>query len=212
VTVHVVIADLGIGNLRSVERALVRSAADAGIAARVSRSNRPEDLRAADKIVVPGQGGFGACAAALRGGIGEVIREAIARGTPYFGICLGLQILFPTSEEAPGAEGLGHFAGEVTRIRAPGLKIPHTGWNTATPTSEGGPGSMTDVLPRAPTYFYFVHSYVARPSDPSVVAATTSYGEELVAAVARDNVFACQFHPEKSQKDGLDLLARFLVT
>jgi glutamine amidotransferase len=205
VTLRVVVSDLGLGNLRSVERALVRAAERAEIAVDVSRSTSPDDLRRADKIVVPGQGGFGACARALEGGLGEAIGEAIARGTPYFGICLGLQILFASSEEAEGAAGLGIFAGTVTRIRAPGLKIPHTGWNVVTAA-----GGTSTLVPRTPTYFYFVHSFVARPSDPSVVAATTSYGEELVAAVAKDNVFACQFHPEKSQKDGLDLLARFL--
>jgi glutamine amidotransferase len=205
VTLRVVISDLGLGNLRSVERALVRAAADAQLAVDITRSTNPDDLRRADKIVVPGQGGFGACAGALEGGLGDAIRESIVRGTPYFGICLGLQILFATSEEAEGAAGLGIFPGKVTRIRAPGLKIPHTGWNVVTPGASASP-----LVPRAPTYFYFVHSFVARPSDPSVVAATTTYGEELVAAVAKDNVFACQFHPEKSQKDGLDLLGRFL--
>jgi glutamine amidotransferase len=205
VTLRVVVSDLGLGNLRSVERALVRAAGAEGLDVAVSLSKDPDELRRADKIVVPGQGGFGACARALEGGLGDTLREAIARGTPYLGICLGLQILFARSEEAEGVPGLGILAGDVTRIRAPGLKIPHTGWNVVVP------GASSHVLvPRAPTYFYFVHSYVARPSDPSVVAATTSYGEELVAAVAKDNVFACQFHPEKSQKDGLDLLGRFL--
>jgi imidazole glycerol-phosphate synthase subunit HisH len=208
VTVRVVISDLGLGNLRSVERALVRAASLAELDVRVSLSKSPDDLRRADKIVVPGQGGFGACARALggAGGLGEAIREAIARGTPYFGICLGLQILFARSEEAEGALGLGLFAGEVTRIRAPGLKIPHTGWNVVAPTTT----NANALLPRAPTYFYFVHGYVARPTDRDVVAATTTHGEELVAAVAKDNVFACQFHPEKSQQDGLALLGRFL--
>ena len=173
---------------------------------------------------MPGQGGFADCARALDGGLGEVIRESIARGAPYLGICLGLQVLFERSEEAPGAAGLGIFPGEVVRllggmdaVSGGALKIPHTGWNTASPEPAGAKAGLSrslvpSLLPSAPTFFYFVHSYVVAPKDARIVAATTEYGERFVSAIASDNVFACQFHPEKSQRAGLALLTRFLAS
>jgi glutamine amidotransferase len=179
-------------------------------------------VRRADAVVVPGQGAFGDCARALAAsGLGEAVLEKIRAGAPYLGICLGLQVLFSSSAEAPGCAGLGVLEGEVVRL-APGtdeltgapLKVPHVGWNTV----EAGPaaaaiagGGARGILPAAPAHFYFVHSFVVAPKDPRVVAGTTEYGARFVSAVAKDNVFACQFHPEKSQREGIALLRRFLA-
>jgi glutamine amidotransferase len=144
--------------------------------------------------------------------MGDAIRASVARGQPYLGICLGLQVLFESSEEASGSAGLGIFAGDVARLPdrddATGtqLKIPHVGWNTVVP------GAAAAALPPVPSWFYFVHSFAVCPRDPSIVAATTSYGASFVSAVAKDNVLAVQFHPEKSQGAGLALLARFVAS
>jgi glutamine amidotransferase len=211
--VRIAICDVGHGNLRSVERALVRAAASASPAQSVEIrvTNDPDAVRAADKIVMPGQGAFGDCARALGGGLGEVARERIAAGVPYLGICLGLQVLFASSEEAPGCAGLGVFEGDVARLAdgvdattGGALKIPHVGWNVAEP------GEARGLLADGSEHFYFVHSYVVRPRDARIVAATTEYGARFVSAIAKDNVFACQFHPEKSQRAGHALLERFV--
>jgi glutamine amidotransferase len=208
--VDIVICDVGLGNLRSVERALAFAASNVGSSARVHIETDPNIIRRADKVVMPGQGAFRDCAAALDRGLGEALREVIARGVPYLGICLGLQVLFGSSEEARGARGLGIFPGEVVRLRdgideatsAP-LKIPHIGWNVAEPTR---PHPM---LPTA-EHFYFVHSYAVAPAEPSLALAHTQYGHPFVSAVAKDNVVAVQFHPEKSQHEGIRLLERFV--
>jgi len=201
----VLVVDLGLGNLRSVLRALERAGA------RPELSADPDRVVGAARLVVPGQGAFGDCAVALGRGLGEAIARAIARGTPYFGICLGMQLLFETSEEAPGARGLGLVAGRVVRFesgtRDPEtdevLKVPHMGWNEVR--------AEHPLLP-ARAYFYFVHSYHCVPDAAARawVVGTATYGVELCAAVARDNVLACQFHPEKSQEDGHRLLCRFV--
>lgn len=206
----IALVDLGMGNLHSVERALARGAADAGVECSVVRTGDPDAIRRADKIVVPGQGAFRDCAAALAGGLGDALRGEIAAGKPFFGICLGLQALFAESEEAPGAAGLGVFAGKVARLApSEGVKIPHMGWNLVTLLRPGaGPLAIFDG---EEPYFYFVHSYHAVPADPGLVAAVTEHGPHRVtAAVQRDNVTATQFHPEKSQEAGLRLLAAFL--
>jgi glutamine amidotransferase len=208
---QIAIVDVGLGNLRSVERALVRAAEDARVAAGVTITRDPDAIARADKVVVPGQAAFRDCARALDGGLGDVLRETIRRGTPYLGICLGMQVLFGSSEEAPGCGGLAVFEGDVGRLpdRAPSgerLKIPHVGWNTVVVR----PGASA-VLPAEPTYFYFVHSYAVRPRDPALIAATTDYGSPFACAVAKDNVLAVQFHPEKSQGAGLALLTRFVT-
>jgi glutamine amidotransferase len=206
---RIVVCDTGSGNLRSVERALLAAGA-----AEVALSRDADVVKHADAVVVPGQGAFGDCARALAAsGLGDAVREKIASGAPYLGICLGLQVLFGSSEEAPGCAGLGVLDGEVVRL-APGtdaltgapLKVPHVGWNTAEPAADGARG----LLPEGPAHFYFVHSYVVAPRDARVVAATTGYGARFVSAVAKDNVFACQFHPEKSQREGIALLRRFV--
>lgn len=210
--VRVVVCNVGLGNLRSVERALVEASRGRAGRVQVEIASDPARVRAADRLVMPGQGAFRDCAAALAGGLGDAVRAHIEAGRPYLGLCLGLQVLFATSTEAPSARGLGIFAGEVVKLKggidpmtATPLKIPHMGWNVAEPTANHG-------LLAGPEHFYFVHSYVVAPSDPSVIAATTEYGERFVSAIARDNVFACQFHPEKSQAAGLALLERFLAT
>ncbi len=200
------------GNLHSVERALAQGAADAGVSSTVTRTSDPEVVRRADQIVVPGQGGFRDCSAGLAGGMGDVLRERIAAGVPYLGICLGLQALFDGSDEAPGAPGLGVFAGLVTRLGAgDGYKIPHMGWNRIE-ILRAGAGALAAFDGEKP-YVYFVHSFHAVPDDASLVAAVTEHGPHRVtAAVQRENVTATQFHPEKSQRAGLRLLAAFLAS
>jgi glutamine amidotransferase len=163
-------------------------------------------------LVVPGQGSFGAFAAALDGGLREALVEQIRAGTPYLGICLGLQILFDEGDEAAGARGLGVLRGRVRRLdpgREPGFParprpLPHIGWNRAAPSS-------SDILV-ADDHYYFAHSYAAAPEDPSVTLSTTEYGENFASAVRKDNVVGVQFHPEKSQRAGLALLERFFST
>lgn len=199
-----VLVDTGSGNLRSVARALERAGATVEVSA------DPDRVRAADRLVVPGQGAFGDCARALESGLGEAIAEHIGRDRPYLGVCLGMQLLFESSEEAPGVRGLGVLRGTVRRFASdlvdpdePGrrLKVPHMGWSEV----EGAHA----LLPER-GYFYFVHSYYCEPADASIEAGSADYGGRFCAAVARGALFACQFHPEKSQAAGARLLARFV--
>lgn len=203
----VIVVDTGFANYHSVIKAVER-AGEAQRGLSVERSRHPDEVRTADKLVMPGQGGFKDCAAAFDDGLGDAILERVRTGTPFFGICLGLQVLFDDSEEAPGVRGLGLFAGSVRRLTgAPGLKIPHMGWNRleGEPTQRGiGDAALGE-------WFYFDHSFHAVPDEPALVRATVGYGPHRVTAcVGRDNVFATQFHPEKSQAAGLQLLTRFL--
>jgi imidazole glycerol-phosphate synthase subunit HisH len=221
---RVVVADVGLGNLRSVERALREAGRGRNTTVEVTRD--PARIRGADRLVMPGQGAFRDCSRALdEGGLADAVRAHIESRRPYLGICLGLQVLFGSSEEAPGCSGLGVVEGRVVRLRggvdaATGAKVevPHVGWNTAEATvSCASPGATTEtrrgLLPEGPPrHFYFVHSYVVAPADARIVAATTEHGERFVSAVAFDNVFACQFHPEKSAREGLALLERFLAS
>jgi glutamine amidotransferase len=189
----IAILDVCSGNLRSVERALEH----VGAGVRVTKD--PDVVRKADKIVVPGQGAFGVFMRGLEEhGLGEALREAIASGKPYLGICLGLQVLFEHSEEGDCA-GLGVLRGNVTRLVPgdPKLKIPHMGWNRVSGRARG----IDDGA-----YVYFVHSYRVEPADRSIVALEAQHGVTFCAAIAKDNLFACQFHPEKSQAVGLRLL------
>ena len=196
----IAVVDSGSGNLRSVERAL----AHAGGAPVLTRD--PDVVRRADRVVVPGQGAFADCMAAMhRTGLGEVIREVIRAGVPYLGICLGLQILFEDSEEHGPVAGLGILPGHVVRLPAGPLKVPHIGWNQVR-GAEGEP-LLRGIPPEA--HFYFIHSYVAVPAEARNVALTCDYGGAFCAAVRQENLFACQFHPEKSQAVGLRLLANF---
>lgn len=189
------VLDFGMGNLRSVAKALEH----AGAAVEVATDVDP----AADALVVPGQGHFGSCVVNL-GARMDSVRDWIASGRPFLGICLGLQVLFESSEESP-EDGLGIFAGEVVRLPA-GVKVPHIGWNEVSP--HGGARLFKGV--DAGTRFYFVHSYYPSPVDDGIVAATSEYGVEFCCAVERENVFATQFHPEKSGEPGLHLLRNFV--
>lgn len=210
VRIGVCAAEGGVGNVRSVVRAIEHATRAAGAALVVTAD--PDVLRRVDRVVVPGQGSFGAFAATLRGGLGEALVERIRAGTPYLGICLGLQVLFEGSEEAPGERGLGVFAGSVRRLD-PGddpatgrpFPLPHVGWNLVTAARAG-----EAVLGQAPGHYYFAHSYAAAPDDAGIVAGTTEYGRTFASAVAKDNVVGVQFHPEKSQARGLALLERVL--
>jgi imidazole glycerol-phosphate synthase subunit HisH len=202
--IAVAVADLGSGNLRSVAKALTAVGADVVVSADA------EVVARADRLVVPGQGAFGACVAGLDRG-GGALRQAvgafIASGRPFFGICIGMQLLFAHSEENPDAPGLGILPGRVRRFDdRPGRKIPHMGWNQ-TRRGPAAPGDLTDGA-----FFYFVHSYYPEPARAEDVAFTTEYGAPFCAAVARDNIFATQFHPEKSQAAGLALLRRFVAS
>jgi glutamine amidotransferase len=202
--VKIALIDYGAGNLHSVDNCLRSLELDPILV------SGPDQLDGATHLILPGVGSFGDCMEQLRSrGLLEPIREWVAVGKPYLGICLGYQILFDSSEESPGVEGLGIMAGKVRRFQQqPGLKIPHMGWNVAKPLHPGQ--GMWRGLGEEP-YFYFVHSFFPEPSDDSVVAARTDYGADYFAsAVELGSVVACQFHPEKSQAAGLRLIQNFL--
>jgi imidazole glycerol-phosphate synthase subunit HisH len=194
------LVDYGMGNRRSAEKALER------VGARVEVSGDPERLRMMDGLVLPGVGAFPAAMAAIRaGGLDELLEERVEAGVPLLGLCLGMQLLFDSSEEHGGATGLGLLAGGVRRLSAPGCKLPHIGWSELrwlrpTPLSEGLPD---------PAYLYHVHSFAPWPADEDVVLATADYGESFAAIVGRGNVFGTQSHPEKSSAHGLALLGNF---
>jgi glutamine amidotransferase len=198
---RIVVVDYGMGNLASVAKALERSGADV----RVTESAAA--VRDAAAVVLPGVGAFRDAAARLeQSGLGAAVLERIAAGTPFLGVCLGLQLLFESSAEGGRWPGLGVFAGTVERLQT-GLKVPHIGWNELewAPAGAGrGPGGPP------PAAGNFVDSYAALPADPAIVAASTDYGGQVVAAVARGSVWAMQFHPEKSSLVGLSLLANFV--
>jgi imidazole glycerol-phosphate synthase subunit HisH len=209
-TVRVVVCDPGVGNVRSVVRAIER-AVQAGGAREcdVTITRDRAVVAAADYVVVPGQGAFGAFAAGIEGGLADALREHIQAERPYLGICLGMQVLFESSDEAPGAAGLAILAGHVKRLE-PGIDpatsrtyaLPHIGWNAVE-----APGAEPSAEPH---YFYFAHSFAAEPSDPSVISGTTLYGaQRFTSAIRRGAVMGVQFHPEKSQREGLALLERF---
>ena len=199
----IAIIDYDAGNIKSVEKALLAM----GETPVLTRD--PEVILHADHIILPGVGSFGDAMENLhKFGLVDVIREAIDRKIPFLGICLGLQLLFESSEETPGVAGLGILKGKIVKIPAgPGLKIPHMGWNSLT-VREGA--SLFKGLEKEP-YVYFVHSYYLQAKDPDIVAATTQYGVTIHASVEKGNVFACQFHPEKSSKTGLAILKNFLA-
>lgn len=207
----IAIVDVGVGNLRSVERALAFVLGDGAKALTITRDAGL--VREARAVVMPGQGAFGDCSVALGrdgGALSRAISDHILGEKPYLGICLGLQVLFEGSEEAPGRSGLGVFRGTVRRFRddlrdADGarVKIPHMGWNRVAPKNEGA------RFLREAHWFYFVHSYYVVPEDPSLVAGETTHGESFVSAVARGRMLGVQFHPEKSQRAGLSLLRAF---
>ena len=202
----IAVVDVCAGNLRSVEKALAAVDADVVVTA------DPKVVRKADKLVVPGQGAIGPFVEGLDARKLEApLRAAISAGVPYLGICLGMQVLFEESEEGGRVRGLGVLPGRVERLRPhdPALKVPHMGWNQVHrhAAAEGDP--LLVEIPEGAD-LYFVHSYHAVPADPSVIALTTDHGGPVCAAVRRANVFACQFHPEKSQRLGLALLRAFV--
>jgi len=196
----IAVIDYGMGNLHSVRKALEV----VGAGAKVSSSAK--DILKADKIVFPGVGSFGEAMKELkRRKLVQPIKDAIAEGKPFLGLCLGLQLLFERSEEAPGVKGLGVLKGEVKRFKLKGFKVPHMGWNSIK-------NKRSDIFDKVPdnSYMYFVHSYYVKPKDKKVVLSTTSYGIDFASGVCKDNVYAFQFHPEKSQALGLKILKNFV--
>lgn len=196
----IAIIDYDAGNLKSVEKALLFLGEEAKI------TSDAEEILSADKIILPGVGAFGDAMEKLNTrGLSEVIREAVKRKIPLLGICLGLQLLFEASEESPGVDGLSVLKGKIKRIPdKEGFKVPHIGWNSLkiNPESKLFAGIPED------SYVYFVHSYYLAAEEP-IVAATTDYVVDIHAAVEKEQVFACQFHPEKSGDIGLKLLKNF---
>ncbi len=193
------------GNLRSAQKGFEQVGHEAVI------TDEPKVIATADAVVLPGVGAYRDCYAGLKDrGLTEPVKEAAASGRPFLGICVGLQLLFESSEEGDCPEGLGIFRGRVVRFpnaSQTGLKVPHMGWNLLKPSAVK-PCPLFSGLSGSP-YAYFVHSYYARPEDPEVILATCEYGVEFPAMVGRDNVYAVQFHPEKSQRDGLSILRAF---
>jgi glutamine amidotransferase len=195
----IALVDYGAGNLRSVENALRE------VGAKVVVTHDPEAVRRADRVVVPGQGSMPECAEAMRrSGVADALVDVVRKGTPVLGICVGLQILFEEGEEAGGAKGLGLIPGRIAKLPA-GQKLPHIGWSPLRAT----PSAPPLFAPLDGEYAYFAHSYAA-PADAPGAALTTTHGVAYCAALARDNLFAVQFHPEKSQRVGLALLERFV--
>jgi glutamine amidotransferase len=200
----IAVIDAGTGNLRSVEKALAR------VGGAPILTSDPDVVRKAPRVVVPGQGAFESFVTGLKEHhLEDALREVIADGRPYLGICLGLQVLFDESEEHGPVAGLGLIRGKVVRFRPsdPALKVPHMGWNKVTPTHGREP--LLDGIAGG-AYFYFTHSYYVVPDDPEIVSLTCDYDGPFAAAVRQDNLFACQFHPEKSSAVGLKLLANFV--
>lgn len=196
----IVLIDYGVGNLYSVAKAAASVGGDVKI------SSAAEDIKRAEKIILPGVGAFGDCMKNLEAtGLIPTIKAEISAGKPLLGICVGLQILFAGSEESPCVDGLKIFGGRVKKICAGDLKIPHMGWNSV----KFGDSKLFAGLSGEP-YFYFVHSYHAAPEDESIIAATTTYGETVTAALEYKNIFATQFHPEKSGDVGLHVLKNFV--
>lgn len=198
----IAIIDYDAGNLKSVEKALIKVGAEPVV-------TRDADLiLSADKVILPGVGAFGEAMEKLESfGLVDTIYKVVEKGTPLLGICLGLQLMFEYSEEKEGCKGLSLLKGGVKRIPdAPGLKVPHMGWNSLTVKENA---KLFKNLPADP-YVYFVHSYYLQAEDPEVVAATAEYGVTVHASVEKGNIFACQFHPEKSGEIGLTILKNFV--
>lgn len=201
---RVVLLDYGAGNLRSVAKAFEHEGVD------VVLTGDPSVARQADRLVLPGQGHFGQCMTRLReSGLADAVHEVVDAGRPFLGICVGMQLLYEGSEEAPGVAGLGLLPGEVERLRTD-LPLPHVGWNAvefirgaeADPVLEGVAGPE-------PRYFYHVHSFAVARSDGEEVLGRCTYDVPFASIVGRDNVWGIQFHPEKSQEDGLRILGNF---
>jgi glutamine amidotransferase len=203
------IIDYGAGNIKSVENALHRLGGDPVLTA------DPAVILSADHVILPGVGAFGEAMERLHeSGMDAVIRQAVQKGIPFLGICLGLQLLFDSSEESPGVQGLGILPGRILRLPEEGpaesstvhYKVPEIGWNDLTYPRKG---RLFAGVPEH-SYVYFVHSYYLKADDPSIVTARTTYSTQIDASVEKDNVFACQFHPEKSERVGMQILTNFL--
>ncbi len=208
----IAVIDYGMGNLRSVEKALKVAGGKAKV------TSDPVYIKKADKIVFPGVGAFGEAMAELkRLKLEAPIKDAVARGKIFLGLCLGLQLLFEKSEEAPGVKGLSILKGKVKRFKfgirssKENFKVPHMGWNTID-KNPGSKAKNSKILKGVPggSYMYFVHSYYVDPEDKGVVLTTTDYGFEFVSSICKDNIYAFQFHPEKSQALGLKVLENFV--
>ena len=198
----IAIIDYDAGNIKSVEKALLFLGEDVVI------TRDAETILYADGVILPGVGAFGDAMNKLHTyGLAEVIRKCVGKGIPFLGICLGLQLLFESSEESPGVEGLHILDGKIVRIPADcGLKVPHIGWNDLRFPNRG---RLFEGIPEK-SYVYFVHSYYLQAADESMVTATTEYGAHIHASVEKGNVFACQFHPEKSSDVGMQILRNFI--
>jgi glutamine amidotransferase len=212
--VSVAIVDYGSGNLHSAAKAFERAAHDAGLNQPILVTNDPRAVASADRVVLPGVGAFADCKRGLMAvdGMAAALEEAVRRkARPFFGICVGMQLLAERGREYEITSGLGWIAGEVDRIvpKDPSLKIPHMGWNTL---NIARPHKLVEGLPLGPEglHAYFVHSYAFRVAQRGDLLAETDYGGPVTAIVARDNIVGTQFHPEKSQKLGLALIANFL--
>lgn len=204
----IAVIDYGMGNLHSVRKALEVVGADAVV------TSRPQDIKKAEKIVFPGVGSFGEAMKELKKRkLDKPLKDAIKVGKPFLGLCLGLQLLFERSDEAPGVNGLGVLKGSVKKFNFKGsekLKIPHMGWNSiekSTNVMARGSGILNEVP--GGSFMYFVHSYYAKPKDKNVILTTTDYGIKFTSGVCKDNIYAFQFHPEKSQRLGLKILDNF---
>lgn len=198
----IAILDYDAGNIKSVEKAMQL------LGQEVEITREKETILQADKVILPGVGAFGDAMGKLRQyGLEEVIHEVVEKGTPFLGICLGLQLMFERSDESPGVKGLGILKGEILRIpETLGLKIPHMGWNTLEFQNNG---RLFSGL-KQEAYVYFVHSYYLKAADEGIVTAVTQYGTKIHASVEKGNVFACQFHPEKSSDVGIQILRNFI--
>ncbi|MBQ7481174.1 MAG: imidazole glycerol phosphate synthase subunit HisH [Lachnospiraceae bacterium] len=198
----VAVIDYDAGNIKSVEKALVHLGADVVV------TREPEKILNADKVILPGVGAFGDAMEKINGyGLEPVIHEVVDKGTPFLGICLGLQLMFERSDEAPSVKGLSLLKGEILRIPVGEyVKIPHMGWNSLHFMNNGR--LFRGIEEGA--YVYFVHSYYLKAEDENIVTAVTEYNTCIHASVEKDNIFACQFHPEKSSSVGLKMLDNFL--
>ncbi|MCM1046679.1 MAG: imidazole glycerol phosphate synthase subunit HisH [Candidatus Gastranaerophilales bacterium] len=198
----IAIIDYDAGNTKSVEKAILALGEQAVL------TRDADCIQNADGVILPGVGAFGDAMEKLhRYGLADVIRKVVEKNTPFLGICLGLQLLFESSEESPGVEGLRLLEGKIVKFPSEmGLKIPHIGWNDLKFPKEG---RLFAGIPDG-TYAYFVHSYYLQAADENIVTAVTNYGVPVHASVEKDNIFACQFHPEKSSEAGLAMLRNFI--
>lgn len=198
----ITVLDYNMGNLRSVSKAVEH------LGGKVRVSSNPKEVLDSDKVILPGVGAFGdACAELRKAGLFEAVQAFVKTGKPFLGICLGLQLLFESSEESPNVQGLGIFKGSVQRFRSKGVKIPHMGWNDSKIVNQS---PVLKDIPQPP-FFYFVHTFYAVPSDRKIILTETTYGDETFPAIiGSQNVFATQFHPEKSQEAGLTVLKNFI--